>query len=296
MHDIKAIRAEPDGFRAAMTRRGLAGDVETETLIALDAERRNATTAVQDIQARRNAIAKQIGQAKRGGADTAELEVQAALLRRDVEFHEQRDAKLGPELHDHLSRLPNILDPDVPDGADETGNVELKRWGTPREYGFAPRQHFELGEALGLMDFERAAKLSGSRFTVLRGPLARLERALGQFMLDLHTGSHGYEECGVPALVNDAAMFGTNQLPKFAEDLFRTTDGRWLIPTAEVPLTNLVAGEILPEKSLPIRRCALTECFRSEAGASACCGSINSKKSNSSASPTRKKATPSMSG
>ena len=268
MHDIKAIRAAPEAFGAAMTRRGLAGDDETATLIALDAERRGVATAVQDIQARRNALAKQIGQARRGGADTAALEAQATGLRQEAERHEQGAAVAGPKLHDHLSRLPNVLDPEVPDGADESGNVELKRWGVPRTFAFAPRQHFELGEALGLMDVERAAKLSGSRFTVLRGPLARLERALGQFMLDLHTGTHGYEECGVPALVNDDAVFGTNQLPKFAEDLFRTTDGRWLIPTAEVPLTNLVAGEIVTEKSLPIRRCALTDCFRSEAGAS----------------------------
>jgi seryl-tRNA synthetase len=151
---------------------------------------------------------------------------------------------------------------------DETGNIELKRWGDVPAFDFAPRQHFEIGEALGLMDFERAARLAGSRFTVLRGPLARLERALGQFMVNLHTEAHGYTEVAVPSLVNDAAVFGTNQLPKFAEDLFRTTDGRWLIPTAEVPLTNLVAGEILAEKDLPIRVTALTDCFRSEAGAS----------------------------
>ena len=152
-------------------------------------------------------------------------------------------------------------------GRDETGNVELKRWGAPRKFGFMPRQHFELGETLGLMDFERAARLSGSRFTVLRGALARLERALGQFMLDLHTNANGYEEASVPSLVNQDAMFGTGQLPKFADESFRTTDGRWLIPTAEVPLTNLAAGEILPENALPIRRTALTDCFRSEAGA-----------------------------
>ncbi len=268
MHDIRAIRSDPDAFSAAMTRRGLNGAVETDTLIALDAEWRVATTAVQETQARRNALAKRIGQAKRGGADTSGLEVEAAFLRNDTESHEVLVARLGPTLHDHVSRLPNVLDPDVPDGVDETGNVELKRWGTPRDFEFTPKQHFELGEALGLMDFERAARLSGSRFTVLRGQLARLERALGQFMLDLHTNAHGYEEASVPALVNDAAFFGTGQLPKFNEDSFRTTDGRWLIPTAEVPLTNLVAGEILQEKLLPIRRTALTDCFRSEAGAS----------------------------
>lgn len=166
-----------------------------------------------------------------------------------------------------LAGLPNSLDADVPGGADERDNVVQKEVGARRDFGFAPRQHFELGEALGLMDFSLAAKLAGSRFVVLRGALARLERGLGQFMLDLHTGEHGYEEAAVPLLVNDAAVFGTGQLPKFAEDLFRTTDGRWLIPTAEVPLTNFAAGEILPAKTLPLRLTALTDCFRAEAGA-----------------------------
>ena len=154
----------------------------------------------------------------------------------------------------------------MPDGADETSNVELKRWGVHQVFAFTPLQHFELGEALGLMDFAGAAKIAGSRFTVLRGLLARMERALGQFMLDMHTDQRNYEEASVPSLVNGAALFGTGQLPKFEDDLFKTTDERWLIPTAEVPLTNLVASEILPEASLPIRRCALTDCFRSEAG------------------------------
>ena len=166
-----------------------------------------------------------------------------------------------------LEALPNLLDSDVPDGPDESANVVLATHGTPRTFDFQPRQHFELGEALGMMDFALAAKLAGARFTVLRGPLARLERALGQFMLDLHTGQHGYTETIVPSLVNDATLYGTGQLPKFAEDNFRTTDGRWLIPTAEVPLTNVAAGEILAEKALPLRLTALTDCFRSEAGA-----------------------------
>jgi seryl-tRNA synthetase len=162
--------------------------------------------------------------------------------------------------------LPNALDSDVPDGRDETANVEQKRFGAQRNFGFQPKQHFEIGEALGLMDFAGAAKLAGARFTVLKGPLARLERALGQFMLDVQTQEHGYTETVVPLLVNDATMYGTGQLPKFAEDLFKTIDGRWLIPTAEVPLTNLVAGEILPFAQLPIRLAALTPCFRAEAG------------------------------
>ncbi len=165
-----------------------------------------------------------------------------------------------------LSVLPNALDSDVPDGRDETANVEQKRFGALRNFGFQPKQHFEIGEALGLMDFAGAAKLAGARFTVLKGPLARLERALGQFMLDVQTQEHGYTETVVPLLVNDATMYGTGQLPKFADDLFKTIDGRWLIPTAEVPLTNLVAGEILPFAQLPIRLAALTPCFRAEAG------------------------------
>ena len=266
MHDIRAVRADPEVFDAAMKRRGV--HAASASVLALDTERRAAMTAQQDAQSRRNALAKQIGQAKRNGDDTAGLEAEATGLRGQMEQLDSRAADMQAELQQALSRLPNVLDADVPHGADEAGNLELKRWGTPREFAFTPRQHFELGEALGLMDFERAAKLSGSRFTVLRGALAKLERVLGQFMLDLHTTRHGYEEVSVPALVNDAAFFGTGQLPKFADDSFRTTDGRWLIPTAEVPITNLVAGEILAEKNLPIRRCALTDCFRSEAGAS----------------------------
>ena len=266
MHDIKAIRADPSGFDAAMARRSLPP--QSGGILALDAERRAATAALQEAQARRNGLAKDVGQGRRNGVDTSALEAEATALRVEMERLEQVAAEVEPRLHEHLARLPNLLDQDVPEGADETSNVEVKVWGTKPSFDFAPKQHFELGEALGLMDFERAAKIAGSRFTVLRGSLARLERALGQFMVDLHTGEHGYEEASVPSLVNDAAAFGTNQLPKFAEDLFRTTDGRWLIPTAEVPLTNLVSGEILAAAALPARLTALTDCFRSEAGAS----------------------------
>ncbi len=265
MHDIRVIRADPLGFDAAMARRGL-GDAGSGAILALDTERRAALTAQQEAQARRNAIAREIGQAKRAGGDTAAMEEAAATLRGEMDALGAKADELDRLLARTLEQLPNVLDETVPDGADESANVELKRWGTPPEFAFAPKQHFELGEALGLMDFERAAKLAGSRFTVLRGPLARLERALGQFMLNLHTGEHGYEEMIVPSLVNDATMFGTGQLPKFAEDLFHTTDGRWLIPTAEVSLTNLAAGEILAGKSLPLRLTALTDCYRSEAG------------------------------
>jgi seryl-tRNA synthetase len=264
MHDIKAIRTAPEAFDAAMARRGFA--VESPEIVRLDAARRAAMTAQQEAQSRRNALAKEIGAAKRTGADTAALEAEATGLRHDMERLAREADGLDAQLSSVLARLPNVLADEVPEGRDESFNVELKRWGTLRNFAFEPKQHFELGEALGLMDFERAAKIAGARFTVLRGALARLERALGQFMLNLHTEQHGYTEMVVPSLVNDTAAFGTGQLPKFAEDLFRTTDGRWLIPTAEVPLTNLVAGEILAEKDLPLRMTALTDCFRSEAG------------------------------
>ncbi len=251
-------------FDAELARRNLAP--EAVELIELDARRRNALTRLQDKQGRRNAISKEIGQGRRQSLDTAVLEAEVAALKRDMERLEADASALDAELRNRLSELPNILDPDVPPGTDETANVVLHQHGVPPSFDFPPRQHFELGEALGLMSFDDAARLSGSRFVVLRGALARLERALGQFMLDLHTTEHGYTETAVPLLVNEAAMFGTNQLPKFADDAFVTTDGRWLIPTAEVALTNLVAGQILPDASLPLRMTALTQCFRSEAG------------------------------
>ena len=266
MHDIRAIRTDGAAFDAAMARRGLAS--VSPDILARDADRRAAQTALQEKQARRNALAREIGQGKRSGADTAALEAEATALRGEMEGLEKRAADLDQAIQRVLEALPNILDTEVPNGPDETANLVLAQHGEPRDLGFQPKQHFELGEALGMMDFATAAKLAGARFTILRGPLARMERALGQFMLDLHTTQHGYTETVVPSLVNDATLFGTGQLPKFAEDNFRTTDGRWLIPTAEVPLTNTVAGEIVPEKQLPIRLTALTDCYRSEAGAS----------------------------
>jgi seryl-tRNA synthetase len=265
MHDIRAIRADPAGFDVALARRGLA-PVSPEVL-AKDAERRAVLTALQEKQARRNALAREVGQGKRTGADTSAMEAEAAGLRGEMEGQETRAAALDDAIRRILEGLPNVLDPDVPDGADETANVVLKQHGEPRDLGFQPRQHFELGEALGMMDFAAAAKIAGTRFVVLRGPLARLERALGQFMIDLHTRDHGYTEYVVPSLVNDATAYGTDKLPKFADTLFQTTDGRWLIPTAEVPLTALVMGDIVAEKNLPMRVTALTDCFRSEAGA-----------------------------
>jgi seryl-tRNA synthetase len=265
MHDIRAIRSDPAGFDAAMARRGLPP--VAERLLAVDAERRAALTAVQDRQSRRNALAKQVGQGRRTGADTSALEAEATVLRDEMAAFEARAAELDAAIPTELAVLPNVLDADVPDGADEGGNVVIHQHGEARAPNFPALEHFQLGEALGGMDFERAARMSGSRFTLLRGGLARMERALGQFMLDLHTGEHGYTEVQVPLLVNDAAAYGTDKLPKFADDLFRTTDGRWLIPTAEVPLTSLVMDEIVPAEHLPMRVTALSECFRSEAGA-----------------------------
>jgi seryl-tRNA synthetase len=265
MHDIRTVRADPAGFDAAMARRGLPS--VSDRLLARDTDRRAALTALQEKQARRNAIAREVGQAKRAGADTAALEAEATALRDTMAALEARAAALETEIKSELETLPNLLDPDVPDGPDETASIVLAQHGTPRDLGFQPKQHFELGEALGLMDFAAASKIAGARFVILRGALARLERALGQFMLDLHTREHGYTEMVVPSLVNDATAYGTDKLPKFADTMFQTTDGRWLIPTAEVPLTAMAMNEVLPESTLPIRLTALTDCFRSEAGA-----------------------------
>ena len=265
MHDIRAIRTDPAGFDAALRRRGLPP--QADDILRIDEELRNTLTVVQQGQSERNARSKEIGQLRRQGQDTAALEAEVLAIKQRLETRAAAVPALEERLRGRLAVLPNILDPDVPDGADETANVVVHQHGEPPRFAFVPRQHFELGEALGLMSFDDAARIAGSRFTVLRGALARLERALGQFMLDLHTAAHGYTETSVPLLVNEAAMFGTNQLPKFAEEAFQTTDGRWLIPTAEVPLTNLVAGQIIAHDRLPIRVTALTACFRSEAGA-----------------------------
>ena len=263
MHDIRAIRTDPAAFDVGLARRGLPA--ASADLLHLDAERRAAAAAAQDSQGRRNALAREIGQSKRQGGDTTTLEAEATTLRDAMTELDGRTTTLDAAIRTRLEVLPNILDPDVPPGTDEAANVVLKHWGSPRTLDTA-REHFDLGEAMGLMLFEPAARMSGSRFTILQGPLARLERALGQFMLDLHVDKHGYTETAVPLLVNDAAAYGTDKLPKFTEDLFRTTDGRWLIPTAEVPLTSLVMDQIVPEASLPLRVTALSECFRSEAG------------------------------
>ena len=265
MHDLAALRADPAGFDADLARRGLAP--AAGELRALDEARRAALTALQEKQSRRKTLASEIGALRRSRGDSGDLEARAVALRLEIDGLDREAAALDASIRGRLAELPNRLDAAVPAGADEHGNVVVHRRGTLREFDFAPRQHFELGEALGMMDFEAAGRLAGSRFVVLRGPLARLERALGQFMLDLHTGEHGYVEHSVPLLVNDAAMYGTDKLPKFADQSFATTDGRWLIPTAEVPLTSLVAGQIVDADRLPMRLAALSACFRSEAGA-----------------------------
>lgn len=264
MHDLKALRADPAAFDAALERRGLSP--VGQKIVSEDEERRAALAALQEAQATRKTLAKEIGQGKRTGADTSALEAQAVELRDRIVGLEERAAIIEKSIDDVLASLPNQLDPSVPDGKSEDENVVVHYRGEKRDFTFEPKQHFELGEALGLMDFPTAAKLSGTRFVVLRGALARLERALGQFMLDTHTTEFGYSETSVPLLVNDDAMYGTDKLPKFAEDSFRTEDGRWLIPTAEVPLTASVMGDILPADALPIRLTALSQCFRSEAG------------------------------
>jgi len=265
MHDIRAIREDAASFDAAMARRRL--EAASQALITADEHRRAATLELQNLQTARNALAKRIGEAKRAKLDTADIEAEGAALRDSMEKLQADVPSFEMLLREKIASLPNVLDADVPDGRDEADNVTLKTSGTIKNFAFPPKQHFEIGEALGQMDFANAAKIAGSRFTILRGGLARLERALAQFMLDVHTTEHGYTETTVPLLVNDATMFGTGQLPKFADDLFKTTDGRWLIPTAEVSLTNLAAGEILPLAKLPMRLAALTPCFRAEAGA-----------------------------
>ncbi|MFM8746416.1 MAG: serine--tRNA ligase [Aestuariivirga sp.] len=267
MHDIKAIRENPAAFDQALARRGLP-PVSGE-LLAADAERRDQVQKLQEAQARRNAASKEVGEAMKSGDKTrAEaLKAEMAGLKETIAAGEARERAIDERLNAMLAVIPNLPLDEAPDGKDETGNVEVRRWGAAPDFAFAPRQHFDIGEWLGQMDFEAAARISGARFVVMRGQLARLERALAQFMLDRQTGANGYTEHYVPYMVNDAAMFGTGQLPKFAEDLFRTVDGRWLIPTAEVSLTNLVAGQTLEEKDLPLRLTAYTPCFRAEAGA-----------------------------
>jgi seryl-tRNA synthetase len=315
MHDIKWIREHPDDFDAALARRGLAG--EAKRLITVDERRRAVITKLEQAQARRNAASKEVGDAKKrkDEAKAQALMAEVADLKAAIPALEAEEKAASRELDEALAQIPNLPLADVPDGEDADGNVEHHKFGAKRDYKFTPKQHFELGEGLGLMDFEAAAKLSGARFVVLKKGLARLERALGQFMLDVHTNEHGYTEVSPPLLVSDDVMFGTAQLPKFSSDQFQTytedvrkrdaeedfkstwalaiaaaeregmataknltvgaagfqyhenKDRYWLIPTAEVPLTNLVRESILDEDALPMRLTACTPCFRAEAGA-----------------------------
>ena len=263
MHDIKFIRENPAAFDAGLARRGLAP--LSADILALDEKRRALQTSSQAWQARRNEVSKEIGNVKKVGGDASQLMAEVAELKEKIAAADANEAELGQELSLRLCTIPNIPQADVPAGKDSDDNVETRRVGEPSRSN-NPKEHFDLGEALGLMDFEGAAKLAGARFTLLKGQLASLERALGQFMLDLHTREHGYMEMNPPLLVRDHVLFGTGQLPKFEEDLFKLNTGHYLIPTSEVPLTNLVAEAITPSEELPLRMTALTPCFRSEAG------------------------------
>jgi seryl-tRNA synthetase len=267
MHDIKFIRDYPEAFDKGLARRGL--QPLSAELLSIDAERRDYVQKLQDAQARRNAVSKEVGEAMKLGdkARAESLKAEMVALKETIAAGESAERSIDQQLMGALAVIPNLPLDEVPDGKDETDNREVRRWGAIPAFAFEPRQHFDIGEWLGQMDFESAARLSGARFVVLKAQIARLERALAQFMLDHQTARNGYTEHYVPYMVNDAAMFGTGQLPKFADDLFRTVDGRWLIPTAEVSLTNLVQGQVLEEKDLPLRLTAYTPCFRAEAGA-----------------------------
>ncbi len=266
MFDIKWIRENPGAFDAAMAKRGL--EPQADRLIKLDGVRRTHVTALQEAQNRRNAASKEIGKAKASGDEdqAAALIGEVAELKSKLQKGEDEERKLTENLETALSSLPNMPLDDVPIGKDESDNIHFSSHGKRPDFGFKPKQHFEIGEQMGLMDFDIAARMSGARFVVLKGALARLERALGNFMVDLHTSEFGYTEIQPPALVRDQALYGTGQLPKFSEDLFATKDGFWLIPTAEVPLTNLSREAVMAEADLPRRLTAWTPCFRAEAG------------------------------
>ncbi|MEP1421582.1 MAG: serine--tRNA ligase [Erythrobacter sp.] len=265
MHDIRLIRDDPEGFDANLARRG--ADPVSAQILSLDEERRALTTKLQEAQSRRNEASKAIGMAMgQGDKEKAEaLKAEVAELKQTMPALEENERKLGAKLQDRLARIPNLPFDDVPQGDDEEGNVEISVWGEKPSFDFEPKEHADFAPSLG-MDFETGTLLSGARFTFLRGDMARLHRALGQFMIDLQTRAHGYTECMPPVLVKDEAMYGTDKLPKFAEDSFRTTDDHWLIPTSEVSLTASVMDQMLDESTLPIRLTALTQCFRSEAG------------------------------
>ncbi|MDP3265011.1 MAG: serine--tRNA ligase [Tabrizicola sp.] len=266
MHDIRSIRDNPAGFDAALARRGLPS--MAPDLLAMDEARRARILAAETAAAAQNAATKEVGAAKARGDEAEFNRLRALVADKKAEIARLTD-EAGAEdarLRDALSRIPNLPLDEVPTGRDAANNVEIRRWGTPRPLDFAPKEHFDIPAVKPGMDFETAAKLSGSRFVVLKGAVIRVHRALAQFMLDTHIDEHGLTETWTPVLVKEEAMFGTNNLPKFAEDSYQTTNGWWLIPTAEVTLTNTVAGDILDEAALPIRMTAHTQCFRSEAG------------------------------
>ena len=264
MFDIKAIRENPEIFDLGWKRRGI--DPQSQGLIALDTSLREKKTELQECQSRRNVASKSIGQAKAKGEDADALIAEVADLKKRMVDLEEEVRTASEDLTAQLSRLDNLPADDVPDGDDEDSNVEVRKWGEIPSFDFEPKQHFDLGEDLGQMDFEGAARMSGARFVILRQDLAKLERALSSFMLDVHTSKYGYEEVSVPLLVRDHALYGTSQLPKFKEDLFEATTGHFMIPTGEVPLTNIVREQILEEEKLPLRFTTLSQCFRSEAG------------------------------
>ncbi len=267
MHDIKAIRENPAAFDAGLARRGLAP--LSASLLGIDEQKRETMQKLQDAQSRRNALSKDIGAAmgKKDVALADSLKAEVAGLKDVITSGEEQERVLIKQLNDALAVIPNLPMADVPDGKNEHDNKEVRVWGQKPSFAFEPQQHFDIGEGLGLMDFEIASKLSGARFVVLKGALARMERALAQFMLDLHTSEFGYSETYAPYMLREEAMYGVGQLPKFEEDLFKTTSGHYLIPTAEAPLTNLVREQVLDEAKLPIRMTAYTPCFRAEAGA-----------------------------
>jgi len=265
MHDIAWIRDNPDAFDKGCAARGL--EPLAAQILELDSRVRAAKTSLQEIQQRRNELSKEIGQAKSSGGDASAAIAEVGGLKDSMRVSEDEERAAAEALQTLLAGLPNLPDDDVPVGVDEADNIELRRWGNPRNFPFTPKEHDEVGEALGQMDFDMAAELSGSRFVVLTDQLARLEKALALFMLDVHTGEFGYREVSSPLLVRPEIAFGTGNLPKFADDLFQTTDGRYLIPTAEMTLTNLVREQIVDEETLPRRYTAFTPCFRSEAGA-----------------------------
>ena len=267
MHDIKAIRENPAAFDAGLARRGLAP--LSAALLKIDEQKRSTMQTLQDAQSRRNALSKEIGAAmgKKDMALADKLKAEVAALKDAITAGEEQERLLTSQLFDQMAVIPNLPMADVPDGKDEHDNKEVRVWGQKPSFAFEPQQHFDIGEDLGLMDFEIASKLSGARFVVLKGALARMERALAQFMLDLHTTEFGYSETYAPYMLREEAMYGVGQLPKFEEDLFKTTSGHYLIPTAEASLTNLVREQVLDEAKLPIRMTAYTPCFRAEAGA-----------------------------